>query len=111
MPSVPAEPTASALVVASLGPTAAQRAAAPRHALLLKLAALVRPVYAHQVSARELDRSVALRPDVPLLCQLSASRSADANAASHASPEESAALRTGAAAPSLPEITEFTLDS
>ena len=66
--------------------------------------------YAHQESARELVRSAAPRPDVPL-CQLSASKNVDANAASHASPGETAALRTGAAAPSLPEITKFTQDS
>ena len=104
------EPTASARAVASLGPTAAQRVAAPRHALLAEHAALVRPAYAHQVSARELARSAAPRPDVPL-CQLSARWNADANAASHASPGETAALRTGAAVPFLPEITEFTQDS
>ena len=98
-------------MVASLGPTAAQRAAAPKHALPLKLAARVRPAYARQVSAREQARSAAQRLDVPLLCQLSASRTADANAASHASPGETAALRTGVAALSLPEVTDFSLDS
>ena len=70
MPSVHAELTASAWAVASLGPTAALRAAAPRHALLEKHAAWgVRPVYVHLVSARELAKNAALRPDVPLLCQ------------------------------------------
>ena len=109
------EPTASARAVASLGRTAAQRVAALSHALPARHAVAVKLAYASPVNARELVRSAALRPDVPLLCQLGAAWNADANAASHASPGETAALRTGAAEPSQPEgeVTQggLTLES
>ncbi len=105
------DPTANARAVAILGLIAAQRVAALSHALPARHAAAVKHACAHPVNAKELARSAALNPDVPLLCQLGAACNADANAASHASPGETAALRTGAAAPSQPEVSHLSLDS